>query len=216
MPTRCFPPGPCRLRSIACAPRDTPPTCAPTRGWITTYRTLKQPTCALPSKRPSADRPLPPAPPRARKRPPKRGPARALHLRGGPGQHRDERRRARGGLDAEAHKRREHSPGDQDRRDAPERRDLARRIGAAEQSDDEPDADYRPELAHCLVDGAAEGEPSWRQAVDRRTAQRGQDETDARSGHQRRREPGAEEVGWGLDRRVQERSAQGEDDAARD
>src|SRR3954468_4874748 len=226
MPTRCFPPGPCRLRSIVYAPRDTPPTCAPTRGWITTYRRLKQPTSALPSKRPSADRPLPPAPPRARKRPPERRPSTSTAclspygalagLRRGPGQHRDERRRARGGLDAEAHKRREHSPGDEDRRDAPERRDLARRIGAAEQSDDDPDADYRPELAHCLVDGAAEGEPSWRQAVDRRTAQRGQDETDARSGHQRRREPGAEEVGWGLDRRVQERSAQREDDATCD
>src|SRR3954469_9382399 len=62
MPTRCFPPGPCTLRSIACAPRDTPSTCAPTRGSITTYRTLKQPTSALPSKRPSADRSLPPAP----------------------------------------------------------------------------------------------------------------------------------------------------------
>src|SRR3954463_4654595 len=62
MPTWCFPPGPWRLRSIACAPRDTPLTYARTRGWITTYRTLKQPTSALPSKRSSADRPLPTAP----------------------------------------------------------------------------------------------------------------------------------------------------------
>src|SRR5439155_20352486 len=102
------------------------------------------------------------------------------------------------------------------RRDAPERRDLARRIGAAEQSDDEPEPDLRAELAHGWVDGAAEGEPSRREAVDGRAAQRGQDETDPRSGHQRPREPGAEEVGWRLDGRVQERSPQGEDEAARD
>src|SRR5947208_10852292 len=145
-----------------------------------------------------------------------RGSEDALHLRRGPGQHRDKRRRARAGLDAEAQKRGEHSPGDEDRRDAPERRDLARRIGAAEQSDDEPDPDHRAELAHRLVDGAAEGEPSRREAVDGRATQRGQDKTDPRSGHPRPREPGAEEAGWRLDGRVQERSPPRDDEPARD
>src|SRR5947208_982668 len=141
---------------------------------------------------------------------------RATALWRGPGQHRDKRRRARAGLDAEAQKRGEHSPGDEDRRDAPERRDLARRIGAAEQSDDEPDPDHRAELAHRLVDGAAEGEPSRREAVDGRATQRGQDKTDPRSGHPRPREPGAEEAGWRLDGRVQERSPPRDDEPARD
>src|SRR5438105_15731595 len=68
-----------------------------------------------------------------------------------PGQHRDKWRRARAGLDAEAQKRGEHSPGDEDRRDAPERRDLARRIGAAAQRDDEPDPDRPAEAAARLA-----------------------------------------------------------------